>query len=516
MNKIARLITNDISEKKKSTLNIVFALLVVVINTCINFFLSPFITEHLGVEANGYITLANNFVSYFGLITTALNSMCGRFMLVAVRQNDHREANEYYTSVLFGDWILAAVLLVPALVLIIGFDSLIQVSSDMLTDVQILFALVFVNFFIGLCIPKWSNSTYTTNRLYLRSIKTAFTTIIRALLIYVAYKYLPPYAFYVALAGVVMTIANTIIEYNYKRLLLPDIHVIWNCFNWKKIKILVSSGIWNTISQCGNLLLEGLDILIANIFINPIMSGVLSLSKIIPNMINQIVGTVGTTFGPRLIELYADHDYSKLVQELKSHMKIVSTIANIPIGGALILGTQFFSLWVPSQDSKQLTVLMSLTLCGLLFSGVANCILNIFVAANKLKLNSLVVIVSGLVNIGVIVILIKTTNLGAYAVAGVNSVVTILRIFCFTAPYAAKCVNQRAGTFIIPLIKAGGNVMVPIGVGLLARMIPGSGWVIFMVRCLCVGAVTIIIDYYTVLNQKERKEFWEMIRHHCK
>ena len=516
MNKIARLITNDISERKKSVLNIVCALLVVVINTCINFFLSPFITEHLGVEANGYITLANNFVSYFGLITTALDSMCGRFMLVSVRKNDYKEANEYYTSVLFGDWMLAAVLLVPALVLIIRFDSFIQVSANMMTDVRILFALVFINFFVSLCIPKWSNSTYTTNRLYLRSLKTAFTTIIRALLIYVAYKYLPPYAFYVALAGVVMMVVNTVIEFNYKRLLLPDIHVIWKCFHWEKIKILVSSGIWNTISQCGNLLLEGLDILIANIFINPVMSGVLSLSKIIPNMINQIVGTVGTTFGPRLIELYADNDFSKLVQELKSHMKIVSTIANIPIGGALILGTQFFALWVPSQDAWQLSVLTSITLCGLLFSGVANCILNIFVAANKLKLNSLVVITSGLVNIGVVVILMKTTGLGVYAVVGVSSIVTILRIFCFTAPYAAKCVNQSAGVFIIPLIKAGGNVMVPIGVGLLVRMIPGAGWLVFLFRCLCVGVATIIIDYYVVLDQKERKEFRKMIRFHRK
>ena len=49
--------------------------------------------------------------------------------------------------------------------------------------------------------------------------------------------------------------------------------------------------------QCGNIFLEGLDILIANLFVNPVVLGVLSLFKIIPNMIGQLVGT---TFGSRL------------------------------------------------------------------------------------------------------------------------------------------------------------------------------------------------------------------------
>lgn len=510
--RFSKIITANFSDTGQSALNIAGALIVVIINTCINFFLSPFITEHLGVEANGYITLANSFISYFGLITTALNSMAGRFMLIAIRKNDLDEANEYYSSVLFGDWMLAATLFVPALTLIIKIDDFIQVNVQMLADVRILFTLVFFSFFLSLCLPKWANATYSTNRLYLRSIKVAVTTVIRALLIYIAYKYLPAYAFYVALAGFVSNVISILIEYKYKSVLLPDLHVRRSYFNWKRIRILLASGVWNTVSQCGNILLEGLDILIANLFINPVMSGVLSLSKIIPGMINQIVGTIGTTFGPRVTVLYSDQDYVGMAEEIKEHIKIVSTIANVPIGGTFVLGVQFFSLWVPTQNSKQLSILASLTLIGLLFSGVSNCILNIFIATNKLKLNSMVVIISGLLNVLIMYVLLQITDLGVYIIAGVSSMVSILRIFLFTAPYAARCINQGLFTFIIPLLKAGVNVLIPVAVGCVIRLIPGDGWLMFLIRCLIVGALSFVIDYFAVLNADEREKAMQLIR----
>ena len=510
-NRFFKIITANLSNAEQSVLNILGALIVVIINTCINFVLSPFITECLGVEANGYITLANNFISYFGLITTALDSMAGRFMLIAIRKNDIEEANKYYSSVLFGDWMLSAIFFVPVLALIIKIDNFIQVSSGMLTDVKILFSLVFLSFFMSLCIPKWANSTYSTNRLYLRSIKTVFTTILRALIIFIAYTCLPAYAFYVALAGVVANIANICIEYIYKSTLLPELCIKKEYYDWNKIRILVSSGIWNTVSQCGNILLEGLDILIANLFINPIMSGVLSLSKIIPNMINQIVGTIGTTFGPRVTALYADGDYDGMVKELNAHIKIVSTIANIPIGGTFILGSQFFSLWVPSQDSRQLSILASLTLIGMLFSGVSNCILNIFTATNKLKLNSIMVIISGLFNILVVYILLHVTDFGVYAIAGVSSFVSIIRIFTFTAPYAARCINKNLSTFIVPLLKAGLNILIPISIGVIVYMIPGNGWIIFLIRCMIVGILSLVIDYFVVLSKSEQKKIVQFI-----
>lgn len=49
---------------KKTMINVICSLMVLAANVIINFWLSPYIVKNIGVEANGFITLANNFVTY--------------------------------------------------------------------------------------------------------------------------------------------------------------------------------------------------------------------------------------------------------------------------------------------------------------------------------------------------------------------------------------------------------------------------------------------------------------------
>ena len=69
-------------KKQRTVINVVCSILVLCTNVVISFFLSPYIVKNIGVEANGFVTLANNFVTYANLIVTALNSMAARFITV--------------------------------------------------------------------------------------------------------------------------------------------------------------------------------------------------------------------------------------------------------------------------------------------------------------------------------------------------------------------------------------------------------------------------------------------------
>lgn len=498
---------------KEAVLNIIGAIIIVGINTLINFFLSPYIVKNLGVEINGYVALANNFISYFSLITIALNSMSGRFILLELKKNNLIEANKYYTSVLLGNWILGIFLLIPVSILIIYLDRFIKIDTKFLEDVRMLFIFVFLSFFINLLMPKWSNATFSTNKLYLRSLEMAITSIIRALIIFFSYKMLSPKVYYIGIAGIIMTIGNLFLEFLFKIKLLPELRVKFKYYSLKKIKILVTAGIWNTVSQCGNLLLEGLDILLANMFINPVASGLLAISKIIPNMINQVVGNIATTFGPKLITFFALNDTDKMLEEVKKNIKIVSIIANIPIGVTFIIGIYFFKLWVPSQDAKLLSMLSSLTLLGMLFSGISNCIINIFIAVNKLKLNSIMVIISGIINILIVYVLLNFTNLGIYIIASVSSIISIVRIFFFTAPYAACCIQKKWYVFYKPLIKGAGNVILPIIIGIICNLfINIDSWFFLILKIIIIIIFTIIIDYFFILNVDEKNFIKKIIK----
>ena len=432
--------------------------------------------------------------------------MAGRFILIDYRKGNQQSANEYYSSVFFGDWILVIVFFLPMALFVIFIDKIINVPTEFLWDTRILFGLVFLNYIVTLCVPQWQTATYCTNSLYLRSLKNAISSIVRAITIYLLFLLFKPHSFYVAIAASMMSLVSISMDYAFYKRLMPELKWSISWFRMSKVKELVSSGIWNTISQCGNLLLEGFDILIANIFINPIASGVLALSKVIPNMINQITGAVATTYGPILTCLYADDKTDEMANEVKNNIMIVSVLANIPIGVFFVFGKQFFSLWVPSQDATQLTILSAMSLLGMLFAGLAQCFVNIFGIVNRLRLNSLVVLGTGFVNVVCVYLLLKFTNLGIYAVVSVSSLVSILRIFFFTIPYSANLIKASSGQFMLWLLNGVSNVLVPVAIGfIISSIVTITSWITLFISIGITCIISLVVDSYVVFNKRQRE-----------
>ena len=50
------------------------------INTLMNFLITPYVTNNIGVEAYGFVALANTFISYVDVISVSLNAYAGRFL----------------------------------------------------------------------------------------------------------------------------------------------------------------------------------------------------------------------------------------------------------------------------------------------------------------------------------------------------------------------------------------------------------------------------------------------------
>lgn len=61
----------------------------------VSFFLTPFITNMLGTEAYGFVTLSKNFVSYAVIISTALDSYATRYIAMEYHKRDFDKANSY-------------------------------------------------------------------------------------------------------------------------------------------------------------------------------------------------------------------------------------------------------------------------------------------------------------------------------------------------------------------------------------------------------------------------------------
>ena len=401
------------SSNKKTIINLICSLMVLATNIIINFWLSPFIVKNIGVEANGFVTLANNFVTYAQLIVTALNSMAARFIAISYVKKDYKKANLYYNSVFWGNLIIVAVLIIPAIYFIARLENIINVPQNIITDVKLLFSFVFFNFFITTGLPNWDCGTYVTNRLDRSYIPQMIASIVRCAFLILIFMVFSPKVYYVGIAATILTVINLTANCYNTHKLTPELKLKRKIKCSKKAIVeLVGSGIWNAISNVGNMLLSGLDLVICNLFLGATNMGILSLSKIIPNYMQQLSSSIRNAFAPELTINYASDNKEAVLNDIGRAMKITSIILTIPIAIVVVLGEEFFKLWVPSQDAKLLQILSILSILGYMFTSGTQMLFNVFTTVNKVKPNAIAMIVSGVCSTCITIFFIKFTNFG--------------------------------------------------------------------------------------------------------
>ena len=500
--------------KSRTIFNVICSVLVLVSNIVISLWLSPFIIKNIGVEANGFVSLASNFVSYASLIVTALNSMAARFITVAYVEKDYKKANLYYNSVFWGNLIIVAVLIVPAIYLVARLDSFVNVPSDILTDVKMLFAFVFSIFFMQTAAPNWTCGTYVTNRLDRSYIPNIIFTFLKAILIFSLMYIFKPTVWYVGLVNFIIAFLDTVVAWYNTHTLTPELKVYVNpkkaICSWQAIKDLVGSGIWGSVSNVGSMLLSGLDLIICNIFIGPTQMGILSLSKTLPHLMQSLSASICHAFAPELVINYAQGNKDKVLRDINRSMKITSVVLIIPLAGIIVMSSDFYRLWVPSQDAKLLSILTTITCLGYAFTSGTQILYNVFSTVNKVKLNAIFMLTSGVVSTALVFVLLKTTDLGVFAIAGVSVVVNLARNLLYTIPYAAKYLGFKKTQFLPQVFTCVLNTCLLSVVGMIVkRFVTITTWIDFIFVAALLGVIFLIINIFVFLKKEERRALFE-------
>ena len=505
------------TKNRQLAVNMIANFVTYIVTFGINFFLSPYIVGAVGADAYGFIGLANNFINYATLISIALNSMASRFITVKIHQHDTEGANRYFSSVFMANLCITAVLLGVFSVLLIFLENLINIPADIFWDVKILFAFLFLNCLLQQVTSGWGVSTFVTNKLYLTSLRTIESQVLRMAILLPLFALCAPKISYLGISALFCSLYTIGYNIYYMRKLLPDIQIRRKYFDFAAIKELVSAGVWNLLTKLGQILQDGLDLLVSNLFISATAMGVLSVSKTVPAVISGLTGNMVGIFAPNFTQLYAEGKEEELVASVKQSIKIMGVIVNFPIIVLLVCGEEFFALWQPTQDAKQLHILSVLTCAGLIVVGGINCIYNIFTVVNKIKLNSLLVCLTGVLSTTVVCILLQFTDLGLYAVAGVSTVIATIRNLVFTVPYGAYCLNQKWYTFYPAVFRS--VIFVALGTAfgyLIKPLVPFDGWMQLIVMAVAVVLLAIVIGVFVMLNSADRRYLWRRIVHRRK
>ncbi|MFA9376691.1 MAG: lipopolysaccharide biosynthesis protein [Lachnotalea sp.] len=505
--------------KKRLVINLTAQMISFIVSMGINFVLTPYITVHVGKESYSYVLMSLNFVSYAQIFVSALNTMASRFITINIHQENYEDANKYFSSVFYANVIISAVLILPSVLVVRFLDQIINIDAGLITDVKVLFLFVVINFFISIIASIFNVATYATNRLDLVAIKTIQSDLIRTVILVGAYVFFRPYLWYIGFASVVCTVFLAFANRRFTNELLPDIKVSRRYFDINKIWELVSLGLWNSITRLGQVLLEQVDLFIANIFISKEAGGVLGLAKAVPMVVASLMANMIGIFNPQITIAYAKGDTEQLVKVIKSCNRMIIFLLSIPIAFLTAYGREFYQIWTPKENAELLYQLSILTVGTLYVSMSIQVLYHVFIITKKVKENSIVILLSGVLTTIVVIVILKYTentenaNIGIYAVAGVSTIIGLLRNLTFTPIYAAKSLGIKWYSFYsdigLGLVSIG--MIIIIGVVSKYLFVIDSYATLFSVG-IPAGFIALIANYFIILTKSEREMLFNRVK----
>ena len=502
------------NKEKTLSINMIASLVTLVLNLGINFFLSDYIVNTIGVEAYGFVNLANSMANYAVIITVALNSVAGRFITISYHKGDKKEANQYFNSVLTANIVMALLFAVLGVFVVGNLEKIINIPPELLVSVKQLYAFVFLNFMLSIISTVFTVATFITNRLYISSLINAISITLKAVLFVALFSVLPTSVAIVGLVTLICTAFVLVSNLYFTRKLVPDIQIRPMDFSMAKVKKLFSSGVWSSISSLSQTLADGLDLLISNLWISSIAMGQLSVAKTLSNILNQVVASISNLFAPQLTYHYAKGDIKSLLSELRQNMLLTSAFANIPACILIAFGHDLIQLWVPTQDADMIYVLLLLTIFPFFDSPPITGMYNVFLITNRLKMNSLFWFCVSLFDVGLVFLLLNTTSLGILAIAGVSTTVGFIANLTFMPMYAATCLKQKK-TIFYPIILRYLFVTILMaatfaGIRFLVPAI--DSWSSLGLVAVGCGIIGLVYNYFLLLGKPERQKVQSLVQ----
>jgi O-antigen/teichoic acid export membrane protein len=322
-----------------------------------------------------------------------------------------------------------------------------------------------------------------------------------------------PNIIYVGVISVALALVTFAINLGYTKKLLPEVQLSPKFFEMKSIMEIMSSSLWNSVNQIGSILMFSLSIVFCNVLISTEAGGEYSIIQTIPNFINGIISTLASVFIPSVTQTYATKSISEVVDEVKMSQKFMGIITNIPIVVFMVIGTEFYQLWVPGENAQRLHILSILTVFHLLFIGVTWTINNLNTVINKVKVPALYLLGSGMVNIVLVLLLTRFTNLGIYAIPISSASILLVWSAVFIPTYPCKVLKLKWNTFYGAIYKMLISSVILFAVASLLRILfPIHSWFTLIGFCAVAGVMGLMINLFLVLNKQDRQQFLHTVR----
>jgi O-antigen/teichoic acid export membrane protein len=490
---------------KQFMLSLLFSVFAVGLNYMISLIITPYITENIGVEAYGFVSLAKTFANYASILTVALNSFAARYVSIEYHKNNIKKANVYFKSVFIADVFLGICILLVSAIVIIRLDSFLDIPTDLLVDVKFLFLLDMINFLILSTATVFMTTTTTKNRLELGSIIKCIGYLFEGGFLIIAYKILPPSVSYIGMALIISSCVVLALNILLTNKMTPEIGLGKGQFSIFAVKEVVGAGLWNSINSIGNTLNTGLDLIVCNMLLSATKSGQLAIVKTLSTIFSGLFQLISQPFQPIQLKYYAENNTEDLIKSFKLGIKISGMLSNIAFAGFAVFGTVYYTLWTPSQDIVLLQNISIVTIIGFIIEGAIYPLYYIYTLTLKNRIPCIVTIISGVLNVGGMYVLIKYFNSDIYGVVITTTVLSWIVNFIFNPMYSAHCLGENIFVFYPIIVRHMVScIVITTTFYLISKIWTPATWMGLIIVALCGVVVGAGLHVLITLTKEEK------------
>jgi len=462
--------------KRRFVANVSTNVLYLALTALFGLWYTPYLLQHLGVAAYGFVPLAASITSYMSILTTGLNSAIGRFLTIDLVKGDRKAANRTFNTALFGAASLLVILLCVLAVTATIAPSVLNVPQGLETDVRWLLLFVGVAFLVVVLGSCFAVPSFSYNRFDLQNWVKSVRLFALAGLTVGVFAILRPQLWQIGattLAAALVSLGGDLILW---RKLAPELTVRLRDRDRSQFRDLMSMSSWVVVNQVGTLLFVNIDLIVVNMIFGAEMGGRYGSVLQLPILMRSLATAISVVLAPIVIARYAKNDMAGIVRVSCKAVKFMGLGMALPIGLLCGLARPILTVWLGSsfQDLDLLLIILS---AHLIVNLAVLPLFQVQVSTNRVRWPGIASLVMGVLNLGLAVAWAKWGSWGAVSVAAAGAVVLTAKNAVFTPLYNAYILRLRWWTFL-PSMLAGviGTAAVALAAYGLAHLLVPHNW----------------------------------------
>lgn len=489
---------------KKISLSMIFSILSVMLSCLIAFLLTKFLVNEFGSEANGYYSLAKTITSYLSVLSVAINSFASRYIAIEFNKKNYDGSSSYFSTVVFANLFLSIIFCLFFIFFISFITFFLNIEARYLLDVRILFGLVGINFILALFSSIFQIAFFVADKITVNAIVKLIGYSVEGIVLIILFTLRKKYLFYVGIALVASNALVMIISLFFTKKQSNGLEINIKKFDKKKVKVLVGNGIWNSLNSAGGILQNGLDLWISNIMLAPIQMGQVSVSKTFSSILSILSSTLCQPFQPSIVKDYSDNNINSVVSKVKVNIKFNGLIFSIILAIFIALGIPFFMLYCPAEDYTIIAKITCIVMLGDYFVAISSPMYFIYTLTIKNLVPCLVTIGCGIINVISMIILLKFTNLGVFAIVITTCCIGFFGNLIFTPIYSSRCLKLSIATFYPTILRVFLTTIIEcIALYFLAYLFNIKSWVALIGVALLFSLIGFVIYFLVGILDKK-------------